>query len=46
MTSINIHSINEKLRELWIGNKYDFISNHQIRVTNLWTDGIFLNELG
>ena len=46
MTSISIHSINENLRELWIGSKYKFTSDRQIGAINLWTDGTFLNESG
>ena len=32
--------------ELWIGNRYDHINKRKIRVTDLWTDGIFLNKSG
>lgn len=46
MTSISIHSINENLRELWIGSKYKLTNDRQIGATNLWTDGTFLNESG
>ena len=45
-TTVDINCINRKMRELCIQNNYKFVSNTQINIRNLWSDGIHLQESG
>ena len=43
-TTVDINYINEKIRELYIQNNYEFISDTQINKRDLWRIGIHLQE--
>ena len=38
--------MNDSLREQYVLNRFSFISNDDISRTNLWKDGIHLEDLG